>query len=115
VASEQHAEDRKVVSIESRSRRGDPPLRRRRDQQPRFCRHKSLELDTEARRVYCVDCDQEVPAFDALLNFERYYDRYVSTCRRAQREAEAAEERLEELKREERNTKARIRRAQDAA
>lgn len=87
----------------------DAPLRRRRGR-TRFCLHRRLELDEEARRVYCSDCEAEIPAFDALVKFSREFERWVIARDRARAEAVRASERLADLKRQERNAKARLRR-----
>lgn len=86
-----------------------------REKEPNYCRHRRLELDTDARRVYCRDCGDEVPAFDALDSFRRVYQGYTQRIRQAQAEAQALEARIEELKRRERNAKARVKRAEGKA
>lgn len=91
----------------------DAPLRTRpRDPDARevYCRHLRLELDMKPRRVYCRDCAQEIPAFDALNTLRGEWESYVTARRTAKRQARAANERLAELQRQERNVKARVRR-----
>lgn len=87
-----------------------PVTTRPRDRSKGFCQHARVELDTDVRRVYCRDCGDEVPAFDHLLWLARHFERYVSRVKEAKREAEMRERSLEEVKREERNAKARLRR-----
>lgn len=84
-------------------------LIREKEKERRYCPHKRIELDDEVRRVYCRDCSEEVPAFDALENFRRRFDRYVSLLREAKAEAAYRKRVVEELKREERNAKSRLR------
>lgn len=88
----------------------EAPLRTK--ERPPFCEgsHKRLELDTEARRIYCKDCGREIPAFDALLDLIRYWERYLLAIKEAKRSAAHHQERLDEVKRKERNAKARVRR-----
>lgn len=74
-------------------------------------RHTRCELDQDEHRVYCRDCKAEVTAFDALARLADDFERYVTTRRAAAAEVRRLEKRAEDLKREERNTKARLRRA----
>lgn len=89
----------------------DPPLvRRPRD---RRCSHNQrFEVSETTRRVYCGDCDQEVDAIDVLLNLARRRERLVHAAKSAKAEARRVEARLEDLKREERNARARLARLQ---
>jgi hypothetical protein len=85
------------------------------DRERMLCRHRLTRLDTQARRVYCRECDVEVPAFDVLEYLSRDTEHYLRVWRQARNEAKHAEERLAGLDRREKNTKARIRRAQKQA
>jgi RNase P subunit RPR2 len=87
------------------------PVRTREREHGRYCSHDKTELDDETRRVYCRHCGQEVPAFDVLRRLARDHERYIGAWRTAHAEAGRAEERLEGLRRQERNIKARVRRA----
>lgn len=87
---------------------GDPPIRRR--TRTSFCAHRHSELDESARRVYCADCKEEVDAFGVLLNLARHRERYVGSIKRARSDARQAGQRLDEVKRMERNARARLRR-----
>lgn len=91
----------------------EPPLaEHRRDpgEEP-FCNHWRLETHRESRRVYCRDCKREVPAFDALEEIRRHWDRFIIARNEAERRAGVARANLEELLRAEANAKARIRNA----
>jgi len=83
-----------------------PVKERKRDH---LCFHRQFELDHESRRVYCSTCEAEVDAFAALDQIRRRWDRVASSLR----ELEAQERRLRvsvnDLKREERNARARKR------
>lgn len=74
-----------------------------------YCAHDRVELDSTNRRAYCRDCKDEVDVFDFLLRLSQNFRVYVDSWQHANREAKAATARLEELKRQERNIKSRIR------
>ena len=88
----------------------DQPLRLVRKEG--FCSHRRVELVSDSRRVFCRDCAAEVDAFDALLDIARVPERYIESRKAAKREARRAHSELDEVKRELRNAKARLRRAQ---
>jgi hypothetical protein len=75
-----------------------------------YCSHDRVELDTDARRVYCRQCGREVPPFDYLKKLARKFEQYTTALAEAKRQTRVAEANLAELKREERNAKARARR-----
>jgi hypothetical protein len=87
----------------------DAPVKVRRRE--RFCRHHRFQLDATARRVYCGDCEGEIDAFDALKILADMFERVNGRYKHASAEAKRVEARLQELKRQERNAKARVRRA----
>jgi hypothetical protein len=89
---------------------GDAEVPVVRQPRQRFCRHGRFRLDETARRVYCGECEQEVDAFGALYAIATMFERVNSQYKHAQAEAKHVEQRLEELKRLERNAKARVRR-----
>jgi hypothetical protein len=95
--------DQADESAPVKSREGDP--------KQRYCRHHHVELDREARRVYCRACSVEVPAFDFLEELSRDFSRHVTAREEAERRATVARENLDELLREERNAKSRLRAA----
>lgn len=104
--------DATVVELKPRTADDDAPVRARpRERRPKFCRCVRFELDEGERRVYCRDCGKEKPAFDALMVLRHEFEKWKETRDRAKGEAKAAQERVEELKREERNTKGRLRTA----
>jgi len=91
---------------------GDPPVSTRaRDPDKRYCRHRSAELDTTARRVYCRACGDELDAFEYLLDLARNWERYDRTVKDAKARAKSATKELDDLRRQVRNAKAQRRRA----
>lgn len=76
-----------------------------------YCRHQRFQLDCGSRRVYCGACEQEVDAFDALHTLAGMFERVNSRYKAASAEAKRVEARLADLKRQESNAKARVRRA----
>jgi hypothetical protein len=76
-----------------------------------FCPHRRYELDDEKHRVFCRDCKREVDAYAVLHDLARAPERYIGSRREAQRRSKIATGNLEDLLRQERNAKARLRRA----
>lgn len=103
------SDDAEVIPLRPELAEGDAPVRTR--PRPPFCAHRSTELDVEARRVYCRTCGREVPAFDAMLELAREFERWLEQRDAAKREARRYQAELEDVKRELRNAKSR-RRAQ---
>lgn len=85
-----------------------PVLQERAAKRP--CWHKTFELETESRRVYCQECGEEVDAFTAMLEFTKDFARYANQRDHLRVVVAAATEELERLQRLERNAKARKRR-----
>lgn len=85
-----------------------------RDYTKRYCAHAQMELDTERRRTYCRACEAEVDNFDALVKLAQEWETQQYRTAEATRQADDLEARVSELRREERNTKARLRRAKPA-
>jgi hypothetical protein len=73
------------------------------------CRHMRVELHHESRRVYCVDCGREVPAFDHLIKLAGEWEKYKHHRDRARADAKRAQARLDDIKRQEANAKSRLR------
>lgn len=74
------------------------------------CEHLHVRLDDTAHRVYCRDCDAEVDAYDFLTRLQGEWQRWVNCRKSAETQARHAQERLDELLRQEKNAKARMRR-----
>jgi len=75
--------------------------------EPGFCRHYQVSLDGKQRTVSCSDCGKALDAFDVLLGYargERRWQTWDTLVREAQ-------ERVHQLKVEERKAKARLRNA----
>jgi hypothetical protein len=75
------------------------------------CSHEHLIVAPRDRRVQCADCQAAVDPFDALDFLARHLDRWRWHVDRLVGEAGRLERHLEELRRLERNTKARVRTA----
>lgn len=76
----------------------------------KLCVHKHIEVTVE-RRVLCHDCNVWIDPVDYIIGLARDWARYRNSYRTNVAEARAAYERLERLKREEANTKNRLRAA----
>lgn len=91
---------------------GDESIRRR---PAGACRHRrSRELVASSRRAFCGDCGAELDLFDLLLDVVRRRERYAAGARRAREEMKEVEARLDDLKRREKNARARVRRLEAA-
>lgn len=78
------------------------------------CQHKkSVIVDEKEREVYCEDCGKQFDAFEYMLRIARGNDSAWDTRAKLEKEARELAEKVEELKRQERNTKARLKRAQE--
>lgn len=78
-------------------------------QRPAACSHDVVTVDPRERRVTCDDCGAEIDPYLALHHLAGDIDRYEYTRQRAHDEAKVAREQISELRRVERNVKARIR------
>jgi hypothetical protein len=87
------------------------PIRRAKGSVPRPCGHRHVEVDPRERRVLCVDCGVEVDPYVALDMLAQEIERYDWARDSARNEAERARRDLENLRRLERNAKARVRTA----
>lgn len=74
------------------------------------CLHRTSRLDVDARRVYCRKCNVELDPFTVLNEVAHEYERHRVGVEHAKREHRCLLQAVDELKREERNVKARIRR-----
>lgn len=79
------------------------------------CRHMKVLLSTEARRVFCRDCGHEIDAFGFLSRLCGEWELWVRARDDAEQGAKAAQERLSELLRLERNARGRLKRIDPAA
>lgn len=76
------------------------------------CKHpRPLTLDVEAHALVCQKCGQVLDAFDFLLDLTSRWERFNAGYRAARQQEKAALARVENLRRVERNAKARIRKA----
>lgn len=71
---------------------GDIRVARGKTRRPRStCKHKNMAYDTNERRVYCHDCEQEVDPFDAFLLLTESWDASIKRLQSRAREIEEAE------------------------
>lgn len=75
-----------------------------------FCVCRNYVVDHRVRRVFCRECGEEVPAFDALARFARDLERHERLRDAAHAAARDAQQKLDDLKRQIRNAKAQLRR-----
>lgn len=78
---------------------------------PRACSHERSWVDPHARTVNCRDCGIALDPIDVLTEIAARRERVVYHGRRMRRAADYLEHEVERLKREERNAKARLKRA----
>lgn len=74
----------------------------------KHCLHRKVKLDTEARRVFCRECDREVDAFTVILAWANDWTRITYWRKEAERRRARAGDRLEEILRVEKNARARV-------
>lgn len=84
----------------------DAPIRR--DPKTSFCRHHKTRLDRDARRIYCRECDAEVDSFTVIDRLVADSETWIRHRKEAERRARAAQTRLEEILRLERNARSRL-------
>ncbi len=77
------------------------------------CWHKRVSLDPDSHRVYCRDCETEVDPWEVLNHLAQNWERWANVRDTAKQEAKYRLGDVEQVKREERNTKSRLRRAKD--
>lgn len=82
----------------------------RQDSKPRDCSHRKIRLDQTAHRAYCRDCNLEVDLFDFVWRLAGQWEVWVRQRKEAKRRAVAAQARLDETLRLERNARARVKR-----
>jgi hypothetical protein len=69
---------------------GDLRVARGQTRRPRStCRHRNLAYDSQERRVYCHDCEQDVDPFDAFVGLCEGWD---SAAKKLNRRAQALAE-----------------------
>lgn len=72
----------KVVNI------GDLRVARGKSQRaPSTCKHIRLAFDTDERRVYCQDCEQDVEPFDAFLQLVKRHHHLEAKAERLRQDA----------------------------
>lgn len=83
----------------------------RTQREPRSCAHTRSWVDEAARKLKCRDCEVDLDPIDVLATLACRREQLVHHGMRLRSEVEHLSERVEELKREERNAKSRIRNA----
>jgi hypothetical protein len=77
----------------------------------KYCRHRRPEVCREERVVTCADCGATLDPFDVLCTQAEHRVRLMFEAKHLQNEIARHRETIVELKRQEQNAKARIRRA----
>jgi len=77
------------------------------------CYHESVILDEHERSVHCRECDATLDAFDFLQRSARTLQRAWQNYAHVQREVRAIDERLTELKKQEKRLRAQVKRLQE--
>lgn len=101
-----------VIDNSAAPSRVEPVAKKKPAKQRRFCRHGgTMTIDEETRLVHCPLCDSWLDAFTALEVLTRRWQQQVDATEWAQYSYKQLRDQVAKLKREERNTKARIRNA----
>jgi hypothetical protein len=75
------------------------------------CQHQGkITIDEVLRRATCDACGATLDPVEVLLGWARHWNRLADSCRALQAEIDRRTKSLEDLKREEQNCRARIRR-----
>lgn len=77
------------------------------------CRHWRTWIDGPQRRVTCRDCEAELDPYEVLEKLARAHASLIATARRYRAEIQTTSKSLAKLERQERNAKARVKRARD--
>jgi hypothetical protein len=80
----------------------------------KHCLHRQYLIDETQLKVFCKECEAEIPVFDAMLDLCRRVERWMWERQQHERAARESAKTAEECKRIERNAKARLRRAMGA-
>lgn len=75
-----------------------------------FCAHRKARINAGMRRLTCRECDAALDPFDFLVKLSTDAQQWVSTRREIEQRARAAKIRLEDLLRQERNARNRLKR-----
>lgn len=102
-------DDGKVISI---GKDGHDPQFKLIKAPTSLCRHYSLEIDEFNRNVNCAICGKAIDPFDWLAKIAAEDIAMRQTIKWRKSEEKRIFDRVEELKKEERRVKARIRRAE---
>lgn len=87
-----------------------PPLDVKRSK-PTGCYHRQVLVHEEPREVRCQSCNALLDPFDVIMEYAERERRFHFASEYRQKKQRELEQRIEALKREERNTKARLNRA----
>ena len=75
------------------------------------CSHNRVEVCEQLRRVTCQDCDEQLDPVEVIIYWARNWATYERAVDRYKCQIERLRTDLEELHRQERNVKARLKRA----
>lgn len=89
-----------------------PPLDVQRAK-PMGCYHRQVVVYEENREVRCQSCNALLDPFDVIMEYAERERRFHFASEYRKKKQRQLEERIESLKREERNTKARLKRARE--
>lgn len=77
----------------------------------RFCPHLSIVIDEERQLVQCQNCSEEMSPMQGLMIVGRNFERFNATLVQLKMSIQYLQQRREAMIADERNIKARIRRA----
>ena len=81
--------------------------------EPRFCRHRAKWIDQASRKVGCSNCGEELDPFNELVSISSEWATYKRAGEEYKKDCLAVQERLVDLQRQERNAKARLKKAEN--
>lgn len=100
-----------IIQLHEAGADHDAPIREKRDptaRPPRECRCQRTDIVPESRQLVCRDCGQLVDPFDFLLRLARADGQYRRAREAAEAQARLAEQRRDDLLRQETNARARV-------
>lgn len=76
----------------------------------RYCRHRNVSVDSHARAVWCRSCDAPLDPFTVLWQYANDERAFMHEDLDLRKQRDQLAEEVAQLRREEKNVKARIRR-----
>jgi hypothetical protein len=99
-----------IIDLKDHTPSVEFPATRKPTVRPRWCLH-SFVIDEKERTVHCKRCDADIDPFDAILYLAKRWDRVREATEHYASEQKRLEVSVADLQRQERNTKARLKRA----